>query len=142
MPALNTAEAGDTASATGILLAAGTVTDGGGTETSIGIDLTDADIVTALSVGDNPITGGTWNLNATTALTLGDALTGTDAATVAIFSSDWEISTTGAMAGIGAITSDGLISTSGGLTVSAGDIALTDNTGTTWSITNAGSEVY
>ncbi|MDP2837687.1 MAG: hypothetical protein Q8O53_00210, partial [Candidatus Moranbacteria bacterium] len=36
------------------------------------------------------------------------------------------------------ITAAGLITTSGGLTVSVGDIALTDNSGTTWSITNAG----
>ena len=43
-------------------------------------------------------------------LVLGDLLTGTDAATVAIFSSDWEISTTGDMTGIGAITLDGAIS--------------------------------
>ena len=71
LPAITTAEAGDTTALTGLLITAGTVTDGAGTETSIGIDLTDADIVDAISVGVNPITGTTWNLNATTALTVG-----------------------------------------------------------------------
>lgn len=36
------------------------------------------------------------------------------------------------------VTTAGLITTSGGLNVTAGDVALVDNTGTTWSITNAG----
>jgi len=105
MPAINT-ETGDTVAVTGLLISAGTVTNGAGTETSIAIDVTDADIVTALSVGANTVTGTTYTLEATTALTLGDALTGTNAT-----SNDWEINTAGDMTGIGAITSDGAITT-------------------------------
>ncbi|TNC93779.1 MAG: PE-PGRS family protein, partial [Rhodocyclaceae bacterium] len=87
--------------------AAGVLTMSASAAATTAIVITDTDYTNALSVGDNTITGTTWNLGAGTALTLGDALTGTNAATVAIFSSDWEISTTGVMTGIGAITSDG-----------------------------------
>ncbi len=47
----------------------------------------------------------------------GAASIGNNSATVAIDSSDWDISATGAMTGIGAITSDGAISTSSTLAV-------------------------
>ena len=61
------------------------------------------------------------------AVTLTGGDNGTDAGDdVVIDSENWNVSATG------------LIDTNGGLTVSAGDIALTDNSGATWSITNAG----
>ncbi|MEK6868982.1 MAG: hypothetical protein AABX74_02035, partial [Nanoarchaeota archaeon] len=63
LPAITTAESGDTTALTGILITAGTVTDGGGTETSVAIDVTDADIVTALSVGANEILGTGASIN-------------------------------------------------------------------------------
>ena len=54
--------------------------------------------------GTTPAAGSFTTLGTTGALTLGDGT-----ATVAIDSSDWDISATGAMTGIGAITADGLI---------------------------------
>ncbi len=66
------------------------------------------------------LTFGSGSLTASSALVLGDALTGTNTSTVAIYSSDWEISTTGAMTGIGSITSDGDVIFSGGDVTGAG----------------------
>ncbi len=75
------------------------------------IDVSDADLFNALNVGANTITGTSYTLEATTALVLGDAATGTNAATVAVYSSDWEISTTGDLTGIGNITMGGRLDT-------------------------------
>ncbi|MEK7595867.1 MAG: peptidase G2 autoproteolytic cleavage domain-containing protein, partial [Patescibacteria group bacterium] len=87
-----------------------TITDGilynvaaGGVITDA-IDATDADIVNALNVGANTITGTSYTITAGTALALGD---GTP--TVAIDSSDWDITTVGNMSGIGTIAADGNI---------------------------------
>ncbi|MEK7335233.1 MAG: hypothetical protein AAB222_07925, partial [Candidatus Binatota bacterium] len=65
LPAINTAEAADTTALTGLMISAGAVTDGAGTETSVAIDVTDADIVTALSVAANDIVGTTGLINYT-----------------------------------------------------------------------------
>ena len=105
------------------------------------LDVSADNIVNAVNVGPNPIIGTSWNVNATTALTVGDVATGTNAATVAIFSSDWEISTTGAMTGIGAITLDGAITggTSGTFStfVAADAYRVTNSTHATGDITKA-----
>ncbi len=45
------------------------------------------------------------------------------------------------MFGIGQINANGLVSLSAGLTVSAGNISLTDDTGTAWSINNNGAAI-
>lgn len=57
--------------------------------------------------------GTSQALTGTTAMTIGD-----NSQTVAINSSDWDISTTGAMTGIGAITADGIITGTAGATIS------------------------
>ena len=70
---------------------------------------------------------------------------GSGVETVAINSSDWDISTTGAMTGIGAITADGLITGSGGSTLT-GTVALggggADTVAidtSTWDVSTAGA---
>ncbi len=110
----------------------GAMTDPGATITS-----------SAINIGngwDTGITGATYTIDGTTALTLGAG-----AGTIAINSSDWDIDSTGVMTGIGAITSNGLITGSAGLTLTgATAIALGDNNGTVainssdWDITTAG----
>jgi len=136
------------------------VIGGGGTAADnidIGDALADVDITGASGIvagtGDAlTITGNaasTWSTSAgaltitsASALTLGDALTGTDAATVAIFSSDWEISTAGAMTGIGAITLDGAITggTSGTFSTFVAADAYRVTNGTTITATGAVSK--
>lgn len=85
------------------------ITDSGGVGGGVidAIDASSTNITNALNVGPNTVTGTTWLAEATTALTLGDAATGTNGATVAIFSSDWEIGTTGNVSGLGTVTADG-----------------------------------
>ena len=73
------------------------------------IDVSDPDIVTAIDIGANLIAGTSFS-----------------------------VATTGAVTAVGVNSGSGLIQGSGGLTISGGDIALTDNSGTTWSVTNAG----
>ncbi|MEK7595716.1 MAG: MerR family transcriptional regulator, partial [Patescibacteria group bacterium] len=63
--------------------------------------VTDTDYINAISLGDNNITGTSYTVTAGTALTLGDNLP-----TIAVNSSDWDISTTGDLTGIGGITAD------------------------------------
>jgi len=74
------------------------------------------------AVNINPSSNFATNINTGTtnaALTLGGG-----SGTVAVNSSDWDITTTGAMTGIGAITSDGLITGSAGATLSGAVINL------------------
>lgn len=66
---------------------------------------------TTSNLGNNLVVTGTLGVNG--AATIGD---GGD--TVAVNSSDWDISTAGAMTGIGAITADGLITGQLGATIS------------------------
>lgn len=71
---------------------------------------------------------------------------GGNAMTVAVDSTDWDISVTGAMTGIGAITADGLITGSAGATISGGAVnlnassnnAVNIGTGTTTSTVTVG----
>lgn len=60
----------------------------------------DTGTVTLTAVDDNADAALTLSPGGTALLTLGDTATGTNAATVAIFSSDWEISATGAVTGV------------------------------------------
>lgn len=85
------------------------ITDSGGVGGGVidAIDASSTNVTNALNVGPNTVTGTTWLAEATTALTLGDAATGTNGATVAIFSSDWEIGATGNVAGLGTVAADG-----------------------------------
>jgi hypothetical protein len=71
----------------------------------------------AITIGDGwdlGITGATYTIEGTTALTIGAG-----GGTIALNSSDWDISTTGVATGFGAITSDGTI-TSGGTFTGSG----------------------
>ncbi len=73
------------------------------TQTSGGTNLT------GINIGTNQTIWGT------TGMTIG-----TGAQTVAVNSSDWDISATGVMTGIGAITADGLITANNGVTLGTG----------------------
>ncbi|HEV8601461.1 MAG TPA: hypothetical protein VGQ87_02575, partial [Patescibacteria group bacterium] len=64
-------------------------------------------------------TGAFTTLSSTGATTLGNNST-----TVGVNSNDWDIATDGTMTGIGAITSDGLITTTAGLTVTGAAVSL------------------
>lgn len=102
---------------------AGTLTVSGSNLTSLGGNLT--------------VTGTTWTatptisglITATSGLTANGALTanntftlGDNGDTGSINTSDWDISTTGAMTGIGAITMDGLLTGTAGATISGAAI--------------------
>ncbi|MDO8626747.1 MAG: hypothetical protein Q7K39_04870, partial [Candidatus Magasanikbacteria bacterium] len=54
----------------------------------------------------------------------GAAIIGNNSSTVAIDTSDWDIGATGIMTGIGAITSDGLITGTAGLTITGAAVSL------------------
>jgi hypothetical protein len=99
---------------------------------------------TTFSTGTSTVSlnGATTVADTKTFTANGAVVLGDNGETVVINSSDWDIDATGVVTGIGAITSDGLISTSAGLTVSGGNIALSDTTGTTWSISNAGVAAF
>ena len=83
--------------------------------------ITNDGLITA--TGGATITGAAINLNASSNFAVNVGTGSTNAAvsigggsnTVAVNSSDWDISTTGVMTGIGAITSDGLITATGGI---------------------------
>lgn len=97
MPAI-TAGTGDTVTAYGILITAGTVTNGAGTETAIGVDVSDTDIVSALSIGANTILStGTVTFNRADSGTI--ILTATD--------DDADAALTVSSGGTGTLTLDG-----------------------------------
>lgn len=76
----------------------------------------------AIKIGDGwdtGITGATYTIDGTTALTIGAG-----GGTIAVNSSDWDISTVGTMTGIGAITMDGLLTGTAGATISGAAINL------------------
>jgi hypothetical protein len=162
----------DNTTAGAIATAFGITTSGGGSSFAVAIDLSDADIGTALALGSNDITVGGATLSSsevalldsgialseltdsgtltattvdinggnidgtaigaatpssgafTTLSSTGVTTIGNNSATVAINSSDWDISATGDATGLGAITADGLITGSAGLTVSGGNVTL------------------
>jgi hypothetical protein len=82
-------------SSTGVMTGIGAITSDGLITAGAGVNL-----------------GTSQALLGTTAITIGN-----NTQTVAVNSSDWDISTAGVMTGIGAITSDGLITATGGLTI-------------------------
>ncbi|MBI2552810.1 hypothetical protein HYW17_05955, partial [Candidatus Uhrbacteria bacterium] len=117
--------AGTMTNAIQIAETAGTITDGilitgtlGNILNSASIDITGAGAIT----GATGVT--TTTLSSTGVTTIGD-----NSATVAINSSDWDISTTGAMTGIGAITSDGAFDTSSTIQAGSSNVTLTLATG-------------
>ena len=76
----------------------------------------------AITIGDGwdkGITGATYTIDGTTALTIGAG-----AGTIALNSSDWDIDATGVMTGIGAVTSNGLITGTAGLTITGAAVSL------------------
>lgn len=101
-------------------------------------NLTDINATTAAfsgritGTGGATITGAATNINASSnfATNIGTGTTnaavtiGGGSNTVAINSSDWDITTTGVMTGIGAITADGLITGTAGATLSGAAINL------------------
>ncbi|MFZ2681735.1 MAG: hypothetical protein WAZ14_01420 [Patescibacteria group bacterium] len=135
--AINIGDTNDTVTISGtslsLVIGATTVSDGEITILDGGIalsELTDSGTLTATTVDINggAIDGTAIGANSpssgafTTLSSTGVTALGNNSATVAINSSDWDISATGAMTGIGAITADGLITGSAGLTVSGGNI--------------------
>lgn len=119
---------------TGGLASAGTLTDGTMTINSGAI----ADATTGAfsgritGTGGATISGAATNINASSnfATNIGTGTTnaaitiGGGSNTVAVNSSDWDISTTGVMTGIGAITADGLITGTAGAALSGAAINL------------------
>ncbi|NBS41489.1 hypothetical protein EBS80_02410, partial [bacterium] len=120
---------------TGAIATAFSITSNGlGSSVGTAVDLSDADIATALALGSNDVTVGGATISSS--LSLGDG-----SSTADINSAGWHINTAGDMFGIGQINANGLVSLSAGLTVSAGNISLTDDTGTAWSINNNGAAI-
>ena len=98
----------------------------------------------ATTITDNVVITGTLGVTGTQTFTGATSLNGgvtigDGGDTVAVNSSDWDISTTGAMTGIGAFTADGLVTGTAGATISGAAINLNAssnfatniNTGTT-----------
>jgi len=80
------------------------------------------------------LTNGGFNITGAGATSIGN-----NAGTVAIDSSDWDITTTGAMTGIGAVTMDGLLTGTAGATLSGAAIGLNDNSNFAVTIGNGSS---
>ncbi|MEK7548475.1 MAG: hypothetical protein AAB499_01070, partial [Patescibacteria group bacterium] len=130
---LNPAFAGgatDTLVYTVIDVAAFTPTNAAGTDTINGLAIgaltqgVDAARLTAAAINigdgwDTGLTGATYTIDGTTALTIGAG-----GGTIALNSSDWDISATGDLTGIGAITNNGLITGTLGLTITGAAVAL------------------
>jgi|GEM_PF-1827140 len=83
-----------------------------GTLTATTVDV-NGGAIDGTTIGASSASSGAF----TTLLSTGITALGNNSATVAINSSDWDISATGAMTGIGAITADGVISTTSTLSV-------------------------
>jgi hypothetical protein len=106
-----TVAAGATATFAGVTTFTGAVTVND-------IDVQGVITTSSVTIPDNVTITDTLTVSGT--VKLGDA-----GDTVAIDSSDWDISATGAMTGIGAITADGLVTASGGVAVSVPTAAAT-----------------
>jgi len=102
-------------------------------------DISSTGVMTGISGITNDSTfstsGGAVNVNASsnfatninTGTSTGAVSVGGGANTVAIDSSDWDITTTGAMTGIGAITMDGLLTGTAGATLSGAAVSVNNN---------------
>lgn len=131
---------------TGVMTGIGNITmDGAYTQSGTGANaLTGATTLsaagTALTVTNNSSFGGTVGVTGLTTLaaltSTGVAAIGNGSATVAIDSSDWDITTTGIMTGIGNISSDGGYTQSGTSINTLTGATTLSSAGTALSVTN------